>query len=90
MLLSLDNSGDIVNVIEDLLKDENSLTDAQLDIVLNKLFAVTKIATLTTGLASSITNILSNICEYTTNLGQVTNEYVFLHTYFFQYFFSKI
>ncbi|KAI7801946.1 putative G-protein coupled receptor 112 [Triplophysa rosa] len=76
--VTANNSADIVNVIEDLLKDENSLTDAQLDIIIDKLSAVTKIATLTAVLASSITNILSNICEYTTNLGQVTNEILYI------------
>ncbi|KAA0709368.1 Adhesion G-protein coupled receptor G4 [Triplophysa tibetana] len=76
--VTANNSADIVNVIEDLLKDENSLTDPQLEIIIDKLSAVTKIATLTTVLAGSITNILSNICEYTTNLSQVTNEILYI------------
>ncbi|XP_051506022.1 adhesion G-protein coupled receptor G2 [Myxocyprinus asiaticus] len=72
--VTANNSADIVNMIENLLKEQNSLTDVQLNIVLEKLSLVTKVGTLTTELSSSITNIVSKICDYTTNLGKVTNE----------------
>ncbi|XP_067312692.1 adhesion G-protein coupled receptor G6 isoform X2 [Pseudorasbora parva] len=72
--VTADNSADIVDMIEDLLREETSLSDAQLDIVLKKLSAVTEVGTLTTDLSSSITNIVSDICLITTNPTQVTNK----------------
>ncbi|KAK7138087.1 hypothetical protein R3I94_013655 [Phoxinus phoxinus] len=72
--VTADNSADIVNMIEDLLREQTGLNDAQMDIVLEKLSKVTEVGTLTTDLSSSITNIVSDICYITTNPTQVTNK----------------
>ncbi|XP_077092321.1 adhesion G protein-coupled receptor G4a [Siphateles boraxobius] len=72
--VTVDNSADIVDMIEDLLREQNSLNDAQMDIVLEKLSRVTEVGTLTTDLSSSIINIVSDICYITTNPTQVTNK----------------
>lgn len=61
-------------MIEDLLREQANLNDAQMDIVLEKLSMVTEVGILTTDLSSSITNIVSDICYITTNPTQVTNK----------------
>lgn len=63
-----------MNMIEDLLREQTGLNDAQMDIVLEKLSKVTEVGTLTTDLSSSITTIVSDICYITTNPTQVTNK----------------
>nr|XP_021336868.1 adhesion G-protein coupled receptor G4 isoform X1 [Danio rerio] len=68
------NSEYIVDMIEDLLNEQTGLSNAQLDIMLEKLSEVTEVGTLTPDLSSSITNIVSEICHITTNLTQVTNK----------------
>jgi len=61
-------------MIEDLLSEQSGLNDAQMDIVLEKLFKVTEVGILTTDLSSSITDIVSEICYITNNPTQVTNK----------------
>lgn len=72
--MSPDNSADIVDMIDDLIREQNGLNDAQLDIVLEKLSKVTEVGTLTADLSSSITNIVSDIFNIKTNLTQLTNK----------------
>lgn len=72
--MSPDNSADIVDMIGDLLREQNGLNGAQLHIVLEKLSKVTEVGTLTKDLSSSITNIVSDICNIKTDLTQVTNK----------------
>ncbi|CAM4613824.1 unnamed protein product [Leuciscus chuanchicus] len=76
--VTVDNSADIVNMIEDLLREQTDLNDAQMDIMLEKLSKVTEVGILTTDLSSSITNIVSDICYITTNPTQVTNKVLYI------------
>ncbi|XP_016413761.1 adhesion G-protein coupled receptor G2-like [Sinocyclocheilus rhinocerous] len=69
--VTADNSADIVDMIEDLLKEQTDLNDAQLDIVLEKLSEVTEVGTLTTDLSSDITKIVSDICYIKTSPTQI-------------------
>ncbi|KTG31771.1 hypothetical protein cypCar_00016465, partial [Cyprinus carpio] len=58
--VTADNSADIVDMIEDLLKEQSDLNDAQMDIVLEKLSQVTEVGTLTTDLILSITDLMGD------------------------------
>ncbi|TRY57145.1 hypothetical protein DNTS_002626 [Danionella cerebrum] len=76
--VALENSEDIVDMIEDLLNGQTDLNDAQLDIVLEKLSLVTEVGTLTPDLSSSIAHIVSDVCQITTNPPKVTNKILFI------------
>ncbi|XP_026135220.1 adhesion G-protein coupled receptor G4 [Carassius auratus] len=69
--VTADNSADIVDMIEDLLKEQSNLNDAQMDIVLEKLSEVTEVGTLTTALSNDITKIVSNIFYIKTSPTQI-------------------
>ncbi|KAK2891191.1 hypothetical protein Q8A67_013834 [Cirrhinus molitorella] len=69
--VTADNSADIVDMIEDLLNEQTVLNDAELNIVLEKLFEVTEVGTLTTDLSGDITKIVSDICYITASPTQI-------------------
>lgn len=69
-----DNSADIVVMIENLLQNQTNLSPSELDTVLQKLSDVTNVGIMTTQLANSIINVVSDLFYSTSFLSGATNE----------------
>ncbi|XP_058252494.1 adhesion G-protein coupled receptor G4 [Hemibagrus wyckioides] len=69
-----DNSADIVVMIENLLQNQTDLSPSELDTVLQKLSDVTNVGIMTTQLANSIINVVSDLFYSTSFLSEATNE----------------
>ncbi|XP_022539969.2 adhesion G-protein coupled receptor G4 [Astyanax mexicanus] len=68
------NSAEVVDMIEDLLRNETDLSSSQLNTVLQKLSEVTNVGIMTTQLADSIISVVSNVFNSTSSLSQATNQ----------------
>lgn len=71
---SPDNSADIVAMIENLLQNQTNLSPSELDTVLQKLSVVSHVGIMTTQLANSIINVVSDLFFSTSFLSEATNE----------------
>ncbi|XP_060741651.1 adhesion G-protein coupled receptor G4 [Tachysurus vachellii] len=70
------NSADIVVMIENLLQNQTNLSPSELDTVLQKLSDVTHVGIMTTQLANSIINVVSELFFSTSFLSEATNEII--------------
>ncbi|KAK3564416.1 hypothetical protein QTP86_018803 [Hemibagrus guttatus] len=68
------NSADIVVMIENLLQNQTDLSPSELDTVLQKLSDVTHVGIMTTQLANSIINVVSDLFSSTSFLSEATNK----------------
>ncbi|XP_072519724.1 adhesion G-protein coupled receptor G2 isoform X2 [Salminus brasiliensis] len=68
------NSADVVDMIENLLRNETDLSSSQLNTVLQKLSEVTDVGIMTTQLADSIISVVSSVFDSTSSLAQATNQ----------------
>lgn len=71
--LSPENALDVVEMIEDLLKNQSTLNYQELVTVLNKLEDVINISVVTPNLGQALINIISNILESDSCLLPFTN-----------------
>ncbi|MED6258580.1 hypothetical protein ATANTOWER_009358, partial [Ataeniobius toweri] len=68
-----ENAFDVVEMIEELLRNQSTLTYKELVTVLNKLKDIISVSVVTPYLGQSLINIISNILESDSNLGPFTN-----------------